>query len=356
MPTVLDHRSTEAQIQKILDDITRREFIVGGAALAGLLVGCAPDDSDELGDSPSTAGPWSFTDDRGVEITLPTMPTRIAMFSEAAGALWEYGIKPVGVFGYGPMEAEPALAKVDLTGVVELGAAYGEIPLEPLAALDADLIVTIVNSLHFNEPATPDTGAHTFSGTQQMSKVNEIVPILTIQANVDASTALGRMEELAQALGADTESAEVVAAKERFAESSEALRVVAADKPDVRVIGFSMYDQIYIGRVDQLTDLDYFSQLGVDMVGSEGKESFQGFSFEQADAIPADVVIFDDRADTVPMDDVLAMPTIEALPAIKAGQYGPWDQSALLSYGNWAENLDSLAELLSQAEVVAPQS
>lgn len=42
---------------------------------------------------------WQFRDDRGVIIELPEAPGRVAAEVNAASALWDYGVRPVGVFG-----------------------------------------------------------------------------------------------------------------------------------------------------------------------------------------------------------------------------------------------------------------
>src|SRR4051812_42919727 len=45
-------------------------------------------------------GSWVFTDDRGITVTLPGMPKRIIADVNVAAALWDFGVRPVGLFGW----------------------------------------------------------------------------------------------------------------------------------------------------------------------------------------------------------------------------------------------------------------
>ena len=50
--------------------------------------------------SATPVGPWSFTDDKGVTVTLDAMPERLLIDVNAAAPLWDFGIRPVAVFGW----------------------------------------------------------------------------------------------------------------------------------------------------------------------------------------------------------------------------------------------------------------
>ncbi|MGQ0776580.1 MAG: hypothetical protein ACT4NY_19500 [Pseudonocardiales bacterium] len=80
-------------------DLTRRGFLTSVSA-AGLLTACNSDD-DGTGES---GGGWSFTDDRGVRVDLPSRPMRIAAYETAGAALINLGVRPVASFGSGPVD------------------------------------------------------------------------------------------------------------------------------------------------------------------------------------------------------------------------------------------------------------
>lgn len=91
----------------------------------------------------SVAG-WVFTDDRGMKVRLPTAPSRAVAEIDAASALWDYGVRPVDVFGpqrRADGEIDARVGNVDLASVVNLGEVWGEVDIEGLLALNADLVV-----------------------------------------------------------------------------------------------------------------------------------------------------------------------------------------------------------------------
>ncbi len=76
--------------------------VVGAALISALLVtigGQGNDTATLAAEQAEQAGPWTFTDDRGVEVTLESRPQRIVAYETAASALWHVGITPVGIFG-----------------------------------------------------------------------------------------------------------------------------------------------------------------------------------------------------------------------------------------------------------------
>lgn len=134
------------------DDITRREFILGGVA-AGLLVsaGCGSDDSESNdAASPSTAASGSafpvVLAHKYGSTTIPSKPVRVvtAGFNDSDYAL-AFGVIPVGVrdfIGPFPEEARP-WAQEALAGATpeKVSGPDGELNFEAVAALRPDLII-----------------------------------------------------------------------------------------------------------------------------------------------------------------------------------------------------------------------
>ena len=124
---------------------TRRQFLAGTGtfALAALLGGCGDGETD--GRAAQTDGSWEFTDDRGRKISLPRRPQRIVAQVGAAAALWDFGIRPVGIFGEQKLSfaeggsantgVDHRVGNLDLGAVEWVGTTYGEFNIEKYAAL-----------------------------------------------------------------------------------------------------------------------------------------------------------------------------------------------------------------------------
>jgi ABC-type Fe3+-hydroxamate transport system substrate-binding protein len=79
----------------------RRLLLTEGLVLAALggLLGLTACGSD-AGSAPAAPEPgWSYTDARGVRVQLPERPERIVAYVAVAAVLWDYGVRPVGIFG-----------------------------------------------------------------------------------------------------------------------------------------------------------------------------------------------------------------------------------------------------------------
>ncbi|MFA9444613.1 ABC transporter substrate-binding protein [Egicoccus sp. AB-alg6-2] len=309
----------------------------------------AAEDDDAQEDAAGTDG-WSFTDDRGVTVTLDEAPTSIAAYAEAGGALIRYGITPVGMFGASPIESDPLFEGYDITSVESFGATYGEVEIEKMIAADVDLIVSTI----FADPASDLSQAvvRGFNDLEQQAQFEDVAPIVGINAATDARTALERMADLAEALGADLESEEFTTDRAEFDEASEELEAAAAEE-SLTVMAISVFgEQIYVAQPSDYADLSYYQELGVDVLEPDTDDAFwEALSYEQADKYHADVIIYDDRPFASPIDELLAVPTFGGLPAVEAEQLGPWRGPATpLHFGAYAENLRMHAELFSAAQ------
>jgi len=371
------HASAQAGLRR---RISRRRLLRGATALtaavplAALLAACGGDDSTggaattatepaEAGTgsaaTPASASPtaatspaasggeWSFTDDRGITVTLPSRPERIVAQTAAAAALWDYGIRAVGIFG--PYRAEDGspdfqAGNIDLDAVEYLGD-YGEMDLEKLIALQADVYVDF---------ALYDKQLWYLGDTE--SRVKEIVPTIGISMQgVSILTSIERFEELAGLLGADLSAPDVVEAKEEFAAAEADLKAAIAEKPGLRVLVVSnSLDQLYVASPEWMTDLHYFADLGLDIVKHQTNDFFEALSWEQANKYPADLILVDQRPGLLTQEQLNAIPTWTSLPAVQAGQVGPWYAGAPYSHKRFAPIMRELAEIIrkSRADIV----
>ena len=117
-----------------------RRLVAVTAALALTLTACANSANDE----PEPAGEegWSYTTGLGNTIDLDAAPEVIVVDAYSAAALWEYGVRPDGVFGYGLEEGAPtdSLGHADRSTMEVVGTG-GELDIEALAALEPDLVI-----------------------------------------------------------------------------------------------------------------------------------------------------------------------------------------------------------------------
>lgn len=181
------------------NDLSHRQFLTATAA-TGLLTAC----SSTATPSPTApmAGPWTFTDDRGVTVTRPV---RIATNDQADATLASLGVRPVGIFSSAPMDQNPILTGVDLAGIESVGEVYDEINVEKLAALAPDLVVTPFDPRQDGPP-------YGFVDGSLQGQVEAFAPIVTIDGIKDPIDVMMRFEQLAAALEADLQAPAIVAA------------------------------------------------------------------------------------------------------------------------------------------------
>lgn len=295
--------------------------------------------------TPAADGGWSFVDDRGNTLSLPARPERVVAQSASAAALWDYGVRPVGVFG--PQrnpDGSPAvdIGNVDLDAVVGLSEAWDSFDIEGLLALDADLLVG---------PLHPE-GEIWYLPPESEAQFAGAVPVLGIffTGGVSADHIIGRYEELAEALGADMDAPEVVAAREEFDVAVADLRDAIAGNPGLTVMAVSATPEaMYVANASFAADLVFLKDLGLDIVQHDQEGMWEELSWEQADAHAADLILVDERAGAMTADEYAAIDTWNTLPAVQADQLGPWRTELPYSRRGYAEYLRELAEAIREA-------
>jgi len=362
-------------ISRLATPLSRRRFLRGAAALAAALpvasLAAACGGDDENGERsaatattatpatpPATAEPagasspvsshstgdgsWSFTDDLGVTITLPQRPTRIVAYVATGAALWDFGVRPAGVYGTTVRPdgtREITTGSIDLESVVSLGEVYGTLDLEQLVALKPDLIVADLWT------DTLDLWGLDEGASAQVAAIAPIVAIRYIDLPV--SELIGRIGEVATALGADPDVPEVVAARAEFDRASANLEEAIAAKPGLTAVFVAGWQEaLYIANPRSWADLIYFGDLGLEIVMpealDEGYPIWQTLSWEQAGKYPADMALQDARAGAPTIDELNEFPTWAAHPAAKASQVYPWRTEYVASYQGVTIVLDDL--------------
>jgi iron complex transport system substrate-binding protein len=303
--------------------------------------------------SPSAAG-WSFVDDKGVSIELDEMPVRIVADVNVAAPLWDFGIRPVGVFGWNATLTDnsdfgAAGGRIDPSQVEIVGDEVETIRLEDALALDPDLILTLTW-----EPENPTE--YWSIDTSVVERVKEIAPILALSATGRADVNLARSVELAEALGADLSTPEQQEQKARFEAAVEAFKSVAAERSDLTNL-FGYVDAnpgMYVANPPDWGDLAWYRELGLTIIDPAANplDYWEQLSGERALTYPSDVFWQSTRPGTMTVEELQADPVIGMHPAIAAGQVGAWNQDYILSYQGMADALENLSAVLSAAEKV----
>ncbi|MGW4897205.1 ABC transporter substrate-binding protein [Kitasatospora sp. NPDC004240] len=335
----------------------RRGLLAAGGATAvgALLAACGSGGGGKAsGGAAPAGGPWSFTDDRGKQVTAGSTPTRVVAFTGAAAALVDFGVDKqiVGVFGETKGtdgKADPQAGDLNVDKVEIVGNAYGEFGLEKYAALRPELLVT-----HMYDP-----DALWYVPDESKDKILRLSPnIATVTTGrVPMTQPIEQYAKLAESLGADLKARKVTDAKARFEAAAESLRQAAKAAGGLRVLAASgSPDLFYVSNPKVSTDLLLFAQLGVDVIVPEKTEAdgyYESLSWENAGKYAADLILLDKRGTALQPEDLAAKPAWAQLPAVKAGQVTPWDAVPRFSYAGAAPLLENLVKAIRSAKKVS---
>lgn len=326
--------------------IDRRHFLTGVTGAAFAVAARPALAQDNATPAAATTGEWSFTDDTGQVVTLPAMPERIVAYLPLAAGLWDFGVRPVAVYGTTTRpdgSPEVFVGDVDLDAVETLGETYGELDLERLVAVDPELVV---NDFWFTEIDVWGIPP------EAIAQVESLAPIVHIKfVDRPVTTIIERVEELAGLLGADLDAPEMVAAREEFAAAEARLREAIAAKPGMTALFiYAETGSISVGNPALMADLTYFKDLGLDVVTPETTELWETLSWEEAGRYPADIIFTDARSFSLSPDELAGIPIFAALPAVQAGQVAPWQIEYIPSYQALTVILNDLAAVIEAAD------
>jgi iron complex transport system substrate-binding protein len=295
------------------------------------------------------AGPWSFTDGSGKTVTLDERPTRIIAHAYAAAALMEFGITPIGVYADGPIKDDVGLQGVDFTGIEILGEEWGKIDVEKAAALRPDLIVA---------DYWPVEKAHSGmeNGVEEKSKkIAELAPVVGPAQGDSIVDLIEGYEALAASLGADVESGPAAEAKTAFETARAAFEEAVAAKPGLTALAISPYDtDYYVAVPKHAPELLDFQGWGLAVIDPKKPDAdfpyWQTLSFENADTYQPDLLLLDDRNYPGNLETLKQQPIAKSIKAFAAGQHTTWPAYWLHTYGDYAENLQRLAEVIRDTD------
>lgn len=327
-----------------------KKMMTVAVAAAALVTLAACGSSDSSDDSGSTAA-FSYTDDLGTKIELDDAPERLVVQSSMAAALTDLGLgdKIVGTFG--PLknadgEPDSQVAGLDIAKAPDVtgGGEYGSLDLEKIAGLKPDLIVTSVylddDLWYINDKAAAD-----------LKKRFDILAV-----SFDGKTLpemLDGTERAAKALGADLESADVVASHTAFEQAADRVKQESAKLGDRTILaGSAAQDLYYVSNPKVSPDLSYWKdELGLPLTVPDNPDEggyFESLSWEKADKYSADVFLYDDRIGSAGLDLFASEKVFQTLEAAKNKAYIPWTSVAPPSYQAYADLMDRLADDLAK--------
>lgn len=317
--------------------LTRRGFLVATAVLTLAACGTQP----ALEKTAATGTAWSFTDDRGTKLELPKRPGRIVAQVGSAAALWDFGVRPVAVFGPHKLKdgsRDPQVGNVDIAKVEGLGNVYDEFNVEKYIALRPDLLVSNMWV----------QGQLWYVPEKSKATIEQVAPTAGIMLpGKSAEQVIGKYEELARSLGADP--AGVAEAKARFQAALKELQQFR----NLKILMMSGgADNMWVVNPSDYPDIVTFMAAGLDVVKPTTVDKggfFQTLSWENADTYDADVILYDTRTQSLTPQEMLKKPTFAKLPAVKAGQLYPWRAEAPFSYQGYASMLEELVANLKKA-------
>ncbi len=332
--------------------LDRRHFLVGAMA-AGLAVataGRATAQTPGAATPAAASGDWTFTDDRDVTVVLPAPPASVVAQTSSAAALWDYGYRVAGIFGPSRTptgEIDGQVGNIDLDAVTVVGD-FQDLDVEALIALGAELYIDLVRG-----------GDLWYLPAAEYPQVLDVVQTIGMSGYRDpVLDSIDRFGELAIALGAPAEHAPAVEARAQLESALEALGAAASARPGLRVAALSVSapgEDVYIANPGPMTDLQLFRDRGLDILQPsspdlEPNDYWQVIAWEEIGTIEADVIITDSR---VPVDTVSGDTLWDGLPAVAAGQIGPWYATFPFSPQGFLPAVTELVELIERSEVLS---
>ena len=322
--------------------LSRRRLLGTGlatAAAAGLLAACNSGPTPATPAGPATEGPWRWTDGVGQQVELPSRPTRIAAYGDAAVALINFGIRPTQIFHFVDPAQDPSFEGVDIGGIEIVGTTYGQLNIEAMAAAGIELVITLAYAQ--NDP----DNLYYFNDTAQLNQVRQLAPVIAIKQTGSAPEVITATEELAVALGADPGSVLITSARADFDAAGRELTEAAKSGLSVTTL-YAEDSGLYFAKAPDEPSLAYYADLGVNFVEIGGDQYYwHQVSWENADTYPSDVVLYSMR-DSYPPEKLMQQPAFARLPAAAAGQLHPWKLVAM-DYASQARYMRELAGWLS---------
>jgi iron complex transport system substrate-binding protein len=338
--------------------LSSRRTVLGASAaglslaLTGRLTAAqdATPDASPVANGLQADGTWQFLDDRGVLAVADALPERLVCDVNVAGALWDFGVRPIAVFGWnitGEGTFNAAGGNVDPNSVEFLSdVGSSEVDIEKLLSLNPDLVI----SLTYSENEPTDVWS---VDAEIIDEVTSVAPIVCISGILRADEGVARMAELVEALGFDTETGQIAEDRAAFETAIDDFATVAETAANPSAIFFGEWEgTFYIANPEAAGDVMLFRDLGLTVpeLPVDDTEYWQVLSEEEAIMYPTDIVFYSTRGTLTSVEEFAAHPTFGKHPAVLAGQIYPWNQDFILNYPGMTGILNDIAGFVSQSD------
>ncbi|MER7243454.1 hypothetical protein [Kribbella sp. NPDC000426] len=261
---------------------------------------------------------WVFEDDRGRRVETAGRPARVLAFAQAARTLVGLGVPVVGYFGSQHHADSGASVGLDLP-YVGGGDAVDE---ELVKSLDPDLVVSVTY------------GGEVYGLSQDVAaRIAERAPILAIGIAGDRTleSVIRRFHELAEALGADVQDP----AADLTSTPTE-LRVVA--------LSGGTDTDAYVANPAYWPSLRMLADAGVQFTPTTTAGGWEVVKWDELAAKhPADLVLYDERPNSLAADRLATIAGWSEVPGVRAGNVLPWNPEPPLTYAAAASFVSGLA-------------
>ncbi|WP_246256796.1 ABC transporter substrate-binding protein [Amycolatopsis anabasis] len=325
------------------NQLSRRGFLLGtaGAGALAALTACGYQDDKAAGGG----GTWTFTDDRGRKLE-GERPTRIVAQVTAAAALWDFGVRPIGVFGPSKLpdgKPDPQVGAVDLNTVTSLGNVWGEFNYDKYVSLNPQLLISVMY--------LPDE--LWYVPKEQAPQIDKVAPSVGLQLKeIAMPDGIAKFAALAKALGADVDAPAVTQAKAAYERANAEFAAAAKKASGLKVLAVSAAkDALWAIYPPALPITNHLTKQGLHLVVPENPDStgfYEQLSWENAGRYPADVILYDNRFGALTPNDLTGNPTWSQLPAVKAGRLIGWNSETPFSYQRYTELLTTLTTGLTR--------
>jgi iron complex transport system substrate-binding protein len=282
------------------------------------------------------SGSWSFEDDRGNQVVAAERPARVLAYAQAAQTLVGLGVPVVGYFGsqhHADSGAQPAAAGLDVP-CVGAGDAVDD---ELIATLQPDLLVGVS---YAGEVYGLSEGV--------AAKLGELAPILLIRiaGEPGLETIVGRFHQLAEALtGSDVADDEAV-----LTEALGRLSAAVSGRPDIRVTALSggTPTDAYVANPAYWPSLRLLADAGLPFTPTPAKGGWEVVKWtDLATSHPADILLYDQRPNSLGADQLADIPAWPEVPAVRGGQVLPWNPEPPLTFEATAASIDALTAAIT---------
>ncbi|TKK82714.1 ABC transporter substrate-binding protein [Kribbella jiaozuonensis] len=277
--------------------------------------------ADRLEERDGARMAWSFDDDREQHIETESRPTRVLAYAQAAQTLASLGVPVVGYFGSQHHADSGASVGLDLP----LVGSGDDVDEDLVKSLDPDLVVTVTygGEVYGLSAAVAD-------------RVAEVAPILAIGIAGDRTleSVIERFHALATALGADVQDPATDLAS-------------APTDPSVRVVALSggTDTDAYVANPAYWPSLRMLADAGVHFTPTTTAGGWEVVKWDELAAKhPADLVLYDERPNSLGADRLATIPGWSEVPGVQAGNVLPWNPEPPLTYAAADSFVNGLAQ------------